>query len=96
MTEQQIKDFLETKEVQAVLLLVAWTILKTKTVKDDQVLDVISEYTDLLAAELKKIAEAQPTDDDAKDAGIILLQKVASETETTWDDFVVNILKRIV
>jgi len=96
MTKQEIEQFLETTEAKALLTLIAWTILKTKTTKDDQILDVVSEYSDLFAKKLQEIANDQPTDDNAKDSGLVLLKRIAAETSTTWDDFIVKILDKVV
>jgi hypothetical protein len=96
MTKEQIEQFLDSPEATAALTLLAYGIEKTPTQTDDQVLAVIADYTDLIAKKIEEIAAQKPTDQDAKKAAIIILEKIASLTATKWDDFAVGILKKFI
>lgn len=96
MTKEQIEQFLASDEAKAVFTLAAYAIKKTKTQKDDAILEDINEYATLIASKIKEIADQEPTDKDAKEAGVAILKKIASMTETKWDDFVVNLLDKVV
>lgn len=95
MTKEQIELFLSSPEAEAVLTLAAYAVEKTPTTKDDEVLEDLSDYSDLIAEKIRAIAEQKPTDDDAKKAVLVILEKIASLTETKWDDLIVNIAKKL-
>lgn len=94
--KERVQAALATEEAKNIKLLIAFLILKTKTEKDDEILDNIDEVADMIAAELSTINEFNPTDKDAKEAGIQLLKKIASLTKTKWDDRALNILDFII
>ena len=95
MTKEQVELFLDSPEAEAVLILVAYAVEKTPTTQDNEVLEDLSDYTDLLAEKIRVIAESKPTDADAKKAALVILEKIASLTETKWDDIVVGIAKKV-
>jgi hypothetical protein len=95
MTKEQVELFLDSPEAEAVLTLMAYAVEKTKTEADDEVLVELADYTDLLAEKIQYIAEKQPTDKDAKQAALVILEKIASLTATKWDDLVVSLAKKI-
>jgi hypothetical protein len=92
VTKEQIEAFLNTPEAAAVLTLTAYAILKTPTKEDDLVVDNISDYTDILAEKLKEIADAEPTDAEAKEATMVLARKISQATTNKWDDRAVAVL----
>jgi len=96
MTKEQVELFLDSPESLAVLTLMAYAVEKTKTETDDQVLVELADYSDLIAEKIQYIAGKQPTDKDAKEAAIVILEKIASVTETKWDDMVVGLAKRFI
>lgn len=95
MTKEQVELFLNSPEAEAVLTLMAYAVEKTKTETDDQVLVGMADYSELIAEKIQFIAEKQPTDKDAKLAAVVILEKIASLTETKWDDLIVSIAKKL-
>ena len=93
LTKEQIKQYLESEVGQDVQTLIAYTILKTPTQVDDEVLDNVDDITEIIKAAVENINSLNPTDKDAKKAGVGILEKVAKLTKTAWDDRIIAILK---
>ena len=94
--KERVQAALATEEAKNIKLLIAFLILKTKTSKDDEILDNIDQVADMISAELSTINEFNPTEKEAKNAGIQLLKKIATLTKTPWDDRALNLLDFIV
>ena len=95
-TKDKVIEALQTPLAKDIKLLIAFAILKTSTLADDEVLDNIDDVTDALAENIAEIAELEPTEKDAKQAGINILKAIAAQTKTKWDDRAINILDFIV
>ena len=96
MTNKELlKQYLDSEEGKAIMLLIAYTIRKSPTEKDDIVLDNIDDVVDVIAEKVGEIADNSPTDQDAKNAGVLLLEKIAEFTKTKWDDRAVAIVKAL-
>lgn len=96
MTREQIEAFLQTEEAQQVKLLIAYAIDKTPTEKDNEVVAEAGEYADLIAEFLTSTEEADPSDKEAIAAAMKLAKKIASLTETPWDDRILNAIDWVV
>ena len=92
----KIKETLNSPQAIDIKTVLAYGIKKTGTLTDDE----IAEHADLIAEEiaksLKTVNTLEPTDKQAKDAGVRLLEWVASLTSTKWDDRAVRILKVLI
>ena len=95
MDKEQIKKHLDSQVSTDIKTLAAFAVRKTKTEADDQVVDNIDEYIDLLKENFDDIADVNPTDQEAKDALLRLAESVAKLTKTPWDDRAVAVLKAI-
>lgn len=84
--KQRVIDFLNSEVGESIKKLIAFTILKTKTVKDDEVLENIDEVVGIIAENIKDIAEIKPTDKEAKESAMKILKLVVDNTENKWDD----------
>lgn len=93
---QRVTELLETPEAKATKTLVAFSIRKSKTVKDDEILDNIDEVADLISANIKEVADQNPTDKEAKDAAMVLLKSVSKATSNKWDDAAVAVLDKFI
>lgn len=94
--EQKLKDYLQSPEGIAIQVLIAFTIGATPTIKDDEIVQNVDMVTDVIKSAIKKIAESEPTAKEAKQAGVLILEKVASMTKTKWDDRIVSVLSMFV
>ena len=100
MSELDIKEkarlYLESQISKDIQTITAFTIRKTKTEKDDEIIDNIAEVKDILADVIDGVAKANPTESEAKQAAIRILEQVALLTKTPWDDRLVAVLKKFV
>lgn len=92
MTEQKIIDSLQTQEAQDIKTLIAYAVKKSSTLKDDEILANADKYAELIAANLKEIADQNPSDKEAKAAGMRILKALAAQTKTPWDDAVLKVV----
>jgi hypothetical protein len=90
--EQKVIDLMLTQEAKDVKTLLAFAVLKTKTLTDDEIVENIDEIVSLVAENIKDVAEQKPTDQEAKDAAFRILKSVAAKTKTPWDDRVIKII----
>lgn len=95
MTKEQVELFLASPEAEAVFVLAAFTIGKTPTTQDDELIDNIADYVEIFADKIKLIAASEPTEKDAKRAAVVILEKIASLTNTKYDDIIVAIAKKL-
>lgn len=95
MTKEQIEQFLDSPEAASVFTLAAYAIAKTPSKVDDELVDNIADYSGIIVEKIKLISALEPTDKDAKKAAIVILEKIASMTETKYDDLIVSIAKRM-
>lgn len=96
MTEQKIINALQTQEAQDIKTLIAYAVKKSSTLKDDEILANADKYAELIANNLKEIADQNPTDKEAKAAGMRILKALATQTKTPWDDTVLRVLDWVV
>lgn len=88
----RVEEFMNSETGEAIKSLVAFTIRKTKTVKDDEVLDSIEEVAAIIAENIQDISEQHPTDKEAKDSAMKILKVVVENTENKTDDRLFKIL----
>ena len=90
--EEKIIAALETQAAKDVKTLIAYAVRKSATLKDDEILANADQYATLIAENLRQIADQNPSDKDAKEAGMRLLKEIAAQTETKWDDAVIKVV----
>jgi hypothetical protein len=84
--KEKIEQFLETENAKDVKILLAYVVKNTKTDLDDKVLENSEEYAELLATELGKVNDLEPTEDETLAAVMRLVKQIVEETPTKWDD----------
>lgn len=94
-TKEFLEKYIESEEGQSIKTLIAYTIRKTPTEKDDIILENADEAAEVLSKMLAEIQDVNPTDKEAKDAGVSILKSIALLTKTKWDDRAVAILNAI-
>lgn len=90
---EKMRQYTDSEIGKSVRTLIAYTIRKTETLKDDEILDNVAEIKDVIAEVIASIAEVTPTDKDAKTAALVILTNVAALTKTKWDDRLIPIIK---
>ena len=91
--KQKMDEYLESEIGQDIMTLLAYTVRRTATTKDDEILDNIDDVKDSISEAIDKIADVYPDDKEAKEAIIRVLTLVAGLTKTKWDDRAVGIVK---
>lgn len=96
MAEQTVKEkFLKamgTKVASDLKIIAAFIVNKTKTEKDNEIVDNIDDVLEEIANVADEVANLEPTEAQAKQAAVDIAKKIASLTKTKWDDRVVNFL----
>jgi hypothetical protein len=92
--DNKIKKYLESKEGKSIKTLIAYTIRKTPTQADDEILKDVDKVSEAVTASINSIAEAYPTNQEATNAVILLLEKVAKEVNKKWLITIVKLIKR--
>jgi len=95
LTKEQIEEYLQTQIAKDVKTVLAFTIDKTKTEVDNQVVAGTAEYAELIGEELAEVELMEPTEKDALDAAIRILQVIAEQTKTKIDDIVVGLMAKL-
>jgi hypothetical protein len=93
--KDKLTDVLNSQLGKDVKLLMAYTVGKTKTEKDDEFVKNAADYSDVIADTLVNISELKPTEKEAMKAAVRILELISEETKTKWDDLLVSVLKRI-
>jgi len=93
VSKEQIKEYLESEIGVDIQLLIAFTINKTKTTKDNEIVANVDEVIEIVTQVLSNINDLEPTDKEAKKAAVQTLEKVAKLTKTKWDDRAIAVLK---
>jgi hypothetical protein len=101
---EDMQKYIESEIGQAAITLIAYTVKRTPTQKDDAILqdaDAILQDADAIATTVAGALAAmadqqQPTDKDAKRAAVVVLEAVAKETKTKIDDVAVALIKRFI
>jgi hypothetical protein len=95
LTKEQVEIYLNSSVADDLMIIAAFTIDKTETEIDNELVADIAEFGDLIAEKLKQVEELNPTGKEAVQAAIRIAQKIAEQTETKWDDIVVNLAAKI-
>lgn len=90
--KEKMKQYIESELGQDVVTILAYTIKKTATTKDDEIVNNSAEISEVIADALTKVDKLNPTEKEMKEAVIGILKKVAAETSTKWDDRAVKVL----
>jgi len=96
MTTEEIKNYLDSEIGQDIITIIAYTIKKTPTKVDDNIIANADDIVELVAEAVKQINERNPTDKEVKTAGIGALEKIAKLTDTPWDDRAVSLAKILI
>jgi len=91
--KEKLQMYLDSQVGVDIKTLLAFTIRKTPTLKDDEILDSIDDIKDVISDAIDAVADVYPTDQEAKEAGVRILESVTKLTETPWDDRAVGILR---
>ena len=94
--KEKIKQYLQSDVAKDLQLVAAFTVNKTPTPKDDEVVANAAEYSDLINEFISGIDQLDPTEREAKKAAIRILKEVTELTATKWDDRLVAALDLIV
>jgi len=89
----KIKDLLNTPEALDVKLLTAYAVKKSGTLTDDEIVENADVIAATIAYSLRQVNSIEPTEKQAKEAAIRMLEKLAKQTATRWDDRAVKILR---
>jgi hypothetical protein len=95
LTPEEFKAILNSEIGQDLLIVGAFIIDKTKTEVDNNVVSSISDYNAIVSDYLGKMDELNPEAKEALQAVVRLGQKIAKETDWTWDDFVLNMAAKV-
>jgi hypothetical protein len=90
---EKMQDYIESEVGQDIQTIIAYTVRKTKTLKDDEILDNIDDVKDVVSIAIDNIADITPTDKEAKQAIVRLLEAVANLTPTRWDNRAIPIIE---
>ena len=96
MTTEEIKNYLDSEIGQDIITIIAYTIKKTPTKVDDNIIANADDIVELVAGAVEKINSLDPTDKEVKSAGIRSLKKIAKLTATPWDDRAIALAKFII
>ena len=91
--KKQIKEYLDSEIGQDIQVLTAFTIKATPTKKDDEFVEKADDAAEMINQLLKNVNELAPTEKEAKQAAVRVLERVAKLTKTKWDDRIIAILK---
>lgn len=94
--KERMKQYIESELGQDVITVLAYTIKKTATTKDDEIVNNSAEISEVIADALSKVDTLNPTEKEMREAAIGILEKVVKETSTKWDDRALKILKMFV
>jgi hypothetical protein len=89
----KMQGYVDSQVGQDIQTIVAYTVRKTKTLVDDEILDNIDDVKDVISAAIDNMADKTPTDDEAKKAIVSLLEAVANLTPTRWDNRAIPIVE---
>jgi len=95
----EIKDklgvYLNSQIGKDIQTIAAYTVRKTATEKDDEILDNVDDVNDVISDFIDGIADIEPTDKEAKDAVLRILKQIAAQTKTKVDDMIVGIVDTV-
>ena len=74
--KEKAKEYLESQISKDIQTVAAFTIRKTKTEKDDEIIDNVAEIKDILAEVIDGVAKADPTESEAKQAAVRILEQI--------------------
>lgn len=94
--KEKMKEYIESELGQDVITILAYTIKKTSTTKDDEIVNNSAEISEVIADALAKVDTLTPTEKEMKEAVVGILEKVVTETDTKWDDRALKILKMFI
>ena len=95
VTKQQVEEFFETQLAKDIMTVAAFGIDKTPTEKDNEVIANAGDYAELIGEKLSEVEALDPTEKETVDAGIRILQTIAAQTKTKWDDFIVGLAAKL-
>jgi hypothetical protein len=94
--KEKMKEYIESELGQDVITILAYTIKKSETTKDDEIVSNSAEISEVIAEALSKVDTLNPTDEEVKNAIVGVLEKVVKETSTKWDDRALKVLKMFI
>lgn len=94
--EEFLKKYLDSTEGNAVKTLSVFTIRKTPTKVDDNILRDADQCSNVIAASLKEMQNQNPTPKEALKAGVVLIEKISGQINNKWLNMVISLLKKFV
>jgi hypothetical protein len=88
----KMEKYVESEIGNDIKTLIAFTIRKTKTLKDDEIIDNIDEVKDIVSDAIDDIADVTPTEQEAKEAVMRTLKLIVSLTPNKWDDRIISLI----
>jgi hypothetical protein len=92
----KMKTYVDSEVGNDIKTLIAFTIRKTKTLKDDEIIDNIDEVKDIVSDAIDDIADVIPTEQEAKEAVMRTLKLIVSLTPNKWDDRIVSLIDLVI
>jgi hypothetical protein len=92
----KMKNYVDSEVGNDIKTLIAFTIRKTATLKDDEIIDNIDEVKDIVSDAIDDIADVTPTEQEAKEAVMRTLKLIVSLTLNRWDDRIVSLIDLVI
>jgi hypothetical protein len=92
----RVQELLNSQNGKDIKTLLAFTINKTETIQDNEIVENIDQVVDIVAANIEEIAHQKPTEKEAKDAAMRTLKSIAEMTPNKWDDRAIAIIDMFV
>ena len=92
----KIKSYIESETAKDIQTLIAFTVRATPTQVDDKILDDVDDVKDMVSDLIDGLADVEPTEKEAKEAAIRILEQIAKLTKTPWDDRFIALAKNFI
>lgn len=92
MNKKEIKEILDSRPANDIILIGSYVINKTETTKDNEIVLAISDYSDLIAEKINAIANSNPTNKELKRAVMSLLDAVSKKLDKRWVTIILKIV----
>lgn len=93
---EKMKSYVESEVGGDIKTLIAFTIRKTATLKDDEIIENIDDVKDIISDAIDDIADVTPTEQEAKEAVMRTLKLIVSLTPNKWDDRIVSLIDLVI
>lgn len=94
VVNEKVAEYLNSKEGQAIKVLAVFTIRKTPTQIDDNLLANADQAANTIANSLKEMAGKYPTTREALVASVVILENISITVNKKWLKILISIIKR--